>query len=129
MKKNKLSVLAGIATIFTFTIAGYGSAQNVQQVDAASKVRVTYTLKVNNKNYKTKSVKLPKHSTVMRGLKKLWKVKSTDGFITSIDGKSQNKAKKVYWTYTINGKFASKGAAEQKVANKDKVKFTLAKMD
>lgn len=37
-----------------------------------------------------------------------WKVKQTKGFITSIDGKSQNPKKKIYWTYTINGKWAKK---------------------
>lgn len=129
MKKNKLSVIAGIATIFTFTLAGYEGTQNVQKVDASSKIRTTYTLKVNKKNYKKKTVKLPKNSTVMKGLKKLWSVKSTNGFITSIAGKRQNPAKKIYWTYTINGKFAQKGAAIQKLANKDKVVFTLAKMN
>ncbi len=129
MKKNKLAVLTGLATIFTFTISGLESTQNVETVQAASKVRVTYTLNVNDKKYKQQSVKLPKHSTVMQGLKKLWRVKSTNGFITSIDGKSQDAGKKVYWTYTINDKFANKGAAQQKVANKDKVKFTLAKID
>ncbi|MBC6342016.1 DUF4430 domain-containing protein [Lactobacillus kimbladii] len=127
MKKSKLSVLTGIATIFTFTFAGYETTQNVQQVDASSKIKVTYTLKVHNKTYKKKTVKLPKHSTVMRGLRKCWKVKSTNGFITSIAGKSQKPSKKIYWTYRINGKFAQKGAAIQKLANKDKVKFTLAK--
>lgn len=57
-----------------------------------------------------------------------WKVKQTKGFITSIDGKSQNPKKKIYWTYTINGKWAKKGAAEQNVKNNDKVKFTLDKV-
>lgn len=129
MKKNKLAVITGLVTIFTFTFAGYETTQTPTTVSAASKIHVTYTLKVNNKNYKKRTVKLAKHSTVMQGLRKLWHVKSTNGFITSIAGKSQNKAKHVYWTYTINGKFANKGATEQRVGNKDKVKFTLAKMN
>ena len=36
--------------------------------------------------------------------------------------------KKIYWTYTINGKWTTKGADKQAVANKDKVKFTLDKV-
>ena len=129
MKRSKLSVLTGIATIFTFTFAGYETTQNVQQVDASIKIKVNYTLKVHNKTYKKKTIKLPKHSTVMRGLRKCWKIKSDHGLITSIAGKSQNPSKKIYWTYKINGKFAQKGAAIQKLANKDKVKFTLAKVN
>ena len=38
------------------------------------------------------------------------------------------KKKKIYWTYTLNGKWASKGVDLQSVANKDKVKFTLDKV-
>jgi len=80
MKKSKLSVLTGIATIFTFTFAGLETTQNVQQVDASSKIKVTYTLKVHNKTYKKKTVKLPKHSTVMRGLKKVLESKEYEWF-------------------------------------------------
>ncbi|RHW54142.1 DUF4430 domain-containing protein [Lactobacillus bombicola] len=128
MKRNKLAVLAGIATIFTFSLTGNQTSQEVM-AKPSNKITVAYTLNVNKKNIKNKKVKLSKHATVMAGLKKAWRVKSTNGFITAIDGKSQDTHKQIYWTYTINGKFANKGAAEQKVNNHDKVKFTLAKMN
>lgn len=62
---------------------------------------------------------MSKKAKVMTGLKKAWKVQENKGFITAIDGN---------WTYTINGKWATKGADKQAVANKDKVKFTLDKV-
>ena len=83
---------------------------------------------VGKKTVDSKTVKVPKKSKVITGLKKAWKVQETKGFITAIDGKKQNPKKKIYWTYTINGKWATKGVNQQKVANKDKVKFTLDKV-
>ena len=86
-------------------------------------------MKQGKKTVSDKSVKIPKKKAkVITGLKKAWKVQETTGFITSIDGKKQNPKKKIYWTYTINGKWATKGADKQAVANKDKVKFTLDKV-
>ena len=126
--KNKLSIIVAIVAFFTFTLTG---CQNNQSKNAKkdNQIAVTYTLKDNKKDTEKKTVDVPKKkATVMTGLKKAWKVQSSKGFITSIEGKKQNPKKKVYWTYTLNGKYAKKGADQQKVNNKDKVKFTLAKM-
>ncbi|RMC52103.1 DUF4430 domain-containing protein [Lactobacillus sp. ESL0228] len=127
MRKNKLTIIAGMATIFTFLLT---SEQNTQEVAAkrTNNYTVTYTLNRSGKNLKKKSIKVAKKATVMTGLKKAWRVESTNGFVTAIDGKKQNPAKKIYWTYTINGKFANKGVTQQRVANHDKIKFTLAKI-
>ncbi|MGN1283978.1 MAG: DUF4430 domain-containing protein, partial [Candidatus Limosilactobacillus intestinavium] len=96
---------------------------------AKNQITVNYTLKEGKKTIDTKSIKIPKKKAkVITGLKKAWKVQETKGFVTSIDGKKQNPKKKIYWTYTINGKWASKGVDQQAVANKDKVKFTLDKV-
>ncbi|WP_374955780.1 hypothetical protein [Lactobacillus bombicola] len=76
MKRNKLAVLAGIATIFTFYLTGNQTSQEVM-AKPSNKITVAYTLNVNKKNIKNKKVKLSKHATVMAGLKKAWRVKST----------------------------------------------------
>lgn len=128
MKKTRLVAIANIATIFSFTLAGCQNNQSSPKPKVRNQVAVTYTLNENKKNIEKKVIKVPKKSTVMTGLKKAWKVSSHEGFITAIDGKKQNPKQKIYWTYTINGKYATKGATQQKVANNDKIKFTLAKM-
>ncbi len=84
-------------------------------------------MKDNKKTFANKKVHLKKNSTVATGLKKNWKVKSQKEFITAIDGKSQNLRKKIYWTYTVNGKMVNKTADQQKLKNKDKVVFTWSK--
>ncbi|MBT8878462.1 DUF4430 domain-containing protein, partial [Lactobacillus delbrueckii subsp. bulgaricus] len=68
-------------------------------------------------------------TSVFTVLKKAWKVnytKSSYGvFITKIKGLG-NEKKKLYWTYTVDGKMAKVAADKQKLTkNKSKVVFTL----
>lgn len=123
---KKLSVFATIILFFTFSLA---SCQNNQEKakPKTDQITVTYTLKDNKKAFANKKVHLKKNSTVATGLKKTWKIKSQKEFITAIDGKSQNPQKKIYWTYTVNGKMVNKSAYQQKLKNKDKVVFTRSK--
>ena len=127
MTINKKVSTVITATILTFTLAGCSNNKSTQ-TKKNNQISVTYTLKDNKKTLDSKTVKVNKKAKVLTGLQKAWKVKLTKGFITSIDGHSQNPKKKIYWTYTINGKWAQKGANQQVVNNKDKVKFTLAKV-
>ncbi|WP_442892141.1 DUF4430 domain-containing protein [Companilactobacillus sp. HBUAS59699] len=90
-------------------------------------IKVTYVLKKNKKRIAKKTVTLKKNASVMTGVKKAWTVKEKSGFITAIDGKKQNDKKKMYWTFTVNGKKVNVAANKKKLKNKDKVTFTLAK--
>ena len=95
---------------------------------------MTYTLKdtTKAKNKQTlakKTFKVKKGTSVFTVLKKAWKVdytKSSYGvFITKIKGLGDEK-KKLYWTYTVNGKMAKVAADKDKLTkNKSKVVFTL----
>ena len=97
-------------------------------------IRVTYTLKDTTKAKKKqtlakKTFKVKKGTSVFTVLKKAWKVnytKSSYGvFITKIKGLG-NEKKKLYWTYTVDGKMPMVAADKQKLTkNKSKVVFTL----
>lgn len=100
----------------------------------AKQISVTYTLRdtTKAKNKQTlakKTFKVKKGTTVFTVLKKAWKVnytKSSYGvFITKIKGLG-NEKKKLYWTYTVDGKMAKVAADKQKLTkNKSKLVFTL----
>ena len=51
-----------------------------------------------------------------------------DGFITSIDGMTQDEAANKYWLYDINGEMALKGAKEIKLQAGDEILFKLEEM-
>jgi hypothetical protein len=59
--------------------------------------------------------------TAMRALDRVADVETDSGgkFVTAIEGVEQNTGKKLAWLYYVNGKPASKGAAEVKLADGD----------
>lgn len=131
MKNNhRFSLFFTIVAFLTLVLTGCSSNNSSNAKNTAkNQISVSYTLKEGKKTVDSKTVKIPKKKAkVITGLKKAWKVQETKGFVTAIDGKKQNPKKKIYWTYTLNGKWASKGVDLQSVANKDKVKFTLDKV-
>ncbi len=117
--------LASFLIAFLLLI-GVAAPATTAQAKSNDNIKVTYTLKNNKKQISKKTITLKKNQTVMKGLKKGWKVDEKDGFITSIDGHKQNDKKKIYWTYTVNKKQVNVGANKKKLHNKDKVEFKLS---
>lgn len=146
MKKKILAVVVALAAFMGLFASQPVQKQNVQAAKntktakkttkkaKAKQISVTYTLKdtTKAKNKQTlakKTFKVKKGTSVFTVLKKAWKVnytKSSYGvFITKIKGLG-NEKKKLYWTYTVDGKMAKVAADKQKLTkNKSKVVFTL----
>jgi hypothetical protein len=64
---------------------------------------------------------VPADETAMRSLDRVADIETDSGgkFVTGIEGVDQNTGKKLAWLYYVNGKPASKGAAEVKLAAGD----------
>lgn len=121
--------IAGLVTVFLAFLFLNGIKGNNTPAQASNNIKVTYTLKKNNKQFANKKVTVKDNATVLNGLKKGWKVKIADkDMVSSIDGHSQNNKKQIYWTYTINGKSSNKSVMQQHVKNNDHVIFNLSKM-
>ena len=69
--------------------------------------QVTLILKT-EKESKKKSVEIQKGDTVLDVLEEVYSVQENDGFITEIDGISQDKDKGIYWMFDVNGKLGEK---------------------
>lgn len=150
MKKKILAVVVALAAFVGLFASQPVQKQSIQAAKTtktakkttkkakAKKISVTYTLKDTTKAKKKqtlakKTFKVKKGTTVFTVLKKAWKVNYTkssygDGvFITKIKGLG-NEKKKLYWTYTVDGKMPMVTADKQKLTkNKSKVVFTLKK--
>lgn len=142
MKKKILAVVVALAAFVGLFASQPVQKQNVQAAKTtktakkakAKKISVTYTLKDTTKAKKKqtlakKTFKVKKGTRVFTVLKKAWKVnytKSSYGvFITKIKGLG-NEKKKLYWTYTVDGKMPMVAVDKQKLTkNKSKVVFTL----
>lgn len=84
--------------------------------------QVTLILKT-EKESKKKSVEIQKGDTVLDVLEEVYPVQENDGFITEIDGISQDKDKGIYWMFDVNGKLGEKAANQLKVEDGDEIKF------
>lgn len=87
-----------------------------------SQGKVTLILKT-EKESKKKAVNIQKGDTVLDVLEGVYPVQENDGFITEIDGISQDKDKGIYWMFDVNGKLGEKAANQLKVKNGDEIKF------
>lgn len=125
---KKLRLVCGFVAMVMgfFMLTGY---QRCSAKENSNTITATYTLKEGKTQLSQKKVTLKKNDKVITGMKKVWKVKESKGFITSINGKQQNEKKNLYWTYTINGKSAEKLATKQIVHNHDQIQFTLDKVE
>ena len=68
-------------------------------------------------------VTFEKGDTVMDVLKANYKVKETNGFITSIDGKQQDEKAGLYWMFKVNVNLVYKDEKQNKAKDGDKIEF------
>ena len=71
---------------------------------------------------------LQKGDDLLSILKRNFEVKEDNGFITSLEGHSQDEKNQLYWMFTVDGKSATTGAKEIKLNDGQSVIFNLSKL-
>lgn len=96
----------------TFSLLCLAACQhNTSAQKSPSSKQATVRLIVKTGHGKTdEKVTFKEGDTVMDVLKSNYKVKEKNGFITSIDGLSQDEKAGKYWMYNVNDKLAPKTA-------------------
>lgn len=120
-----MKIITKLIVLFTaiVTLTACSSSNEKQKTATPTNVKVTVSIKPANEKTSSKKVALNAKNSVMDALKKAYTVKEDNGFVTEINGKKQDKAKRLYWMYKINNKMAPKGAKEIKVKNGDDILF------
>ncbi|WP_122647165.1 DUF4430 domain-containing protein [Enterococcus mediterraneensis] len=113
-------VIGGCSTPATDTAASTTTEKTTQQT-------VTITLKEDKQQIDSKKIEVKEKANLFDTMKENFTIKDEDGFITSIEGHEQDPKENKYWTYTINGEPAMKGAKETILKQGDKVVFELEK--
>lgn len=103
------------------------SASLEASTSKVEELKATFIIKESEDKVTKKEVTFTQDQTVMEVMKKEFKLEEKDGFITSIDGVSQDEATKTYWMYNVNGEMAPKMASETKLSAGDTVEFYLQK--
>jgi hypothetical protein len=124
-KRNMLAIGVLCAVI---VVGGVGSYLYSQTGDQA-----TATLVIDYHGLREKdtyeNIKMPEESTVLDLLKKKADVTTEQTeygkMIVSINGISQDADANLWWTYTINGEYASLGAEAQQLSDGDVIQWSL----
>ncbi|SDL65156.1 DUF4430 domain-containing protein [Sediminibacillus halophilus] len=76
-----------------------------------------------------KEVEIEDGAILLDVMKENFEVEESDGFITSIEGVSQNEEEGKYWMYSVNGEMAEVGANEYELNPDDEITFDLHAME
>lgn len=124
-------------TLTLLTLSALSACERTSKETAASATSstsavvsetATLTLQEDGKELATQDVKVTEDTTVYEALSSTFSVKADQGFITEIDGHSQDEKAGKYWLYTVNGQMAEKGAQETPLKAGDKIVFNLQVM-
>lgn len=91
-------------------------------------ISTTIILKEGDNEISKKNFTIKFGENLLNVLKDNFEIEEIDGFITSIEGKSQDEKESIYWMYTINGESANVGAGDYELKDKDIIVFTLEKI-
>ena len=134
MKKKQL-LLSGLI-LGMFLVSGCTTQANEATVsttttqESVSPVEQTATiiLQEDGKEITKEVVSFEPGAVVFDVMDEHFEIVHQDGFITSIDGMTQDEAANKYWLYDINGEMALKGAKELALQAGDEILFKLEEM-
>ncbi len=131
-EKMKKALLVAAALMSLSVFAGCQSETNKNTEQTSSEQIAQHsaqvTIKADGKETANQTVKFKDGDSLYEVMEQNFAIKADDGFITEIDGQKQDQQASKYWTFTINGEMATKGAKDIVLKNGDKVVFELAEM-
>ncbi|UFT97663.1 DUF4430 domain-containing protein [Radiobacillus kanasensis] len=103
--------------------------ENTEQMEKQEVVTVVISKDNGAEVVTEKEIPIEEGTTVLGVMKENFEIEESDGFITSIEGVSQDDKNGKYWMYTVNEEMAKVGAAEYKLEPGDQVTFDLHAME
>lgn len=133
MKKLGLVLLLGISlsVVSGCTPAGNTTASSSEPTTSSTQEMITVNLKVVNEGEEVSNeeVETTETTSLLDIMEKDHNLEVDNGMIIGIDGTKQDEQAALYWTYTINGEWAEKGAGETFLKSGDQVEFTYGKFE
>lgn len=126
MKKRLLSIALLLTVVLTFV--GCKNNSNTDSTSSEYKLQATIELIEDGESFKKETLSFNEGEKLLDVMKRNLEVSEKDGFITSIDGHTQDEDSNKYWLYTVNGEMAEVGANQFELQDKDEVVFTLEEL-
>jgi outer membrane murein-binding lipoprotein Lpp len=131
-KKMKKALLLAAALLSVSIFAGCQNTTNQKteqtSSEQAAKQSAQIIIKADGKETANQTVDFKEGDSLYEVMEQNFAIKADNGFITEIDGHKQDQKASKYWTFTLNGEMATKGAKDIQLKNGDKVNFELAAM-
>ena len=147
MKNSQTSWLPVVVILIFVAAGGYFLSSNVNvqekgQIDDAAvthneqagKIKASILIDPGDKQSRllsTQDVAIEQGKTALDLTKQVAKVETKgegqNAFVTSIDGKIADSAKKEFWEFLVNGKPAEVGAGSYKLKDGDKIEWRISK--
>ncbi|WP_239254740.1 DUF4430 domain-containing protein [Listeria ilorinensis] len=89
------------------------------------KIEITVTKNKGTEEIATQKIKADQGMSLFTIMKEYFEVEDEDGFITSINGVSQNESAGEYWLFEVNGEMSPKGAKDVFPKNGDQISWDL----
>ncbi|RZN46752.1 DUF4430 domain-containing protein [archaeon] len=124
------NIMVGAIVVIILIIAGAGTYMYTQQDSAAATVTLIVEYNGLKEAETFEDVGMPENSTVLDLLMEKTDVVTEDSdygkMVISINDIAQDAGENLWWTYTMNGEYASAGAEAQLLSDGDVVKWTLS---
>ncbi|QQK07264.1 DUF4430 domain-containing protein [Miniphocaeibacter halophilus] len=130
MKKIKFLV---ISLLLVFSLVACSTKTNTEKETNIptenNTITVNIILEEDKQEFANEEIETTEDKNLLSLLKDNFEIVESDGFITSINGREQDENEGKYWTYTVNNEYATTGAGEYILKNKDTIVFSLEKFE
>ena len=123
--KNKLLFIFLIFSLSVFFVGCNKTAKDIGTDSTTKDFSISIVVKDHDEEIFNKEIEVVSGKILLSILNENLKIEEENGFITSIEGRSQNPEENIYWLYFINGEFAEVGANVYEVKENDKIEFNL----
>ena len=123
--KNKLLFMFLIFSLSVFFVGCNKTDKDIVTDSTTKDFSISIVVKDHDEELFNKEIEVVSGKILLSILNENLKIEEENGFITSIEGRSQNPEENIYWLYFINGEFAEVGANVYEVKENDKIEFNL----
>ena len=123
--KNKLLFMFLIFSLSVFFVGCNKTDKDIVTDSTTKDFSISIVVKDHDEEIFNKEIEVVSGKILLSILNENLKIEEENGFITSIEGRSQNPEENIYWLYFINGEFAEVGANVYEVKENDKIEFNL----
>ncbi|WP_099221435.1 DUF4430 domain-containing protein [Listeria costaricensis] len=122
---QRASLLIGLFGLILLAACSSHPDKEKEVESTPVKIQIDITKNQGAEQLATKKIKADQGMSLYTIMKENFDIEDEEGFITSIDGVSQNASAGEYWLFEINGEMSTKGAKDVQPKDGDQISWDL----